>query len=190
MARSIGKLILNSLRDLEVAADVASEFMYQPYQLLYKNIFDEYQIRKNSLNVAIHRALKAGWVEKTKKEGETYLKLTASGYTKLISLGKLTQERWDGAWRIVVFDIPEKSKRIRNLLRRNLLTLGFVSWQKSVWVSPLAHEEEVTRFLKENNLEDNAVVLKTRELLVENPKKFKEFVRNKLDDDLKPVDWK
>lgn len=190
MGKSIGRIILESLSNLEIAAGVAYEFMDKPYKFLYKDIFDEYRIRRNSFKVAVHRALKAGWVEKVKRDGEIHLRLTTSGHTKLMSLGELTKEKWDGVWRVVVFDIPEESKKIRNLLRRNLRVLGFVPWQKSVWISPLSHEDEVTRFLKENNLEKNVVVLKTRELLIEDSEGFKEGVRNRLSDDLKPLDWK
>lgn len=190
MAKSIKRLLLGALKNLEAAAEVAVEFTYHPYRYLYKDIFDEYQIRRNSLDVAVHRAVKAGWVEKIKKNGEIYLRLTTKGYTKLIGLEGLTKQEWDGFWRIVVFDIPEKLKKIRSLLRRNLTVLGFVPWQKSVWVSPLAHERLVARFLKENNLEDYAVVLKTGELLIEDEEAFKEFVKDKLADDLKPIDWK
>ena len=190
MGKSIQRILLNALKSLEAAAEVGLEFTYHPYHYLYKDIFEDYQIRKNSFDVALHRAVKSGWVERAKKDNETYLKLTTSGYTKLISLGQLTKEKWDGEWRIVVFDIPEKLKKIRSLLRRNLTVLGFVPWQKSVWVSPLAHDRLVARFLKENNLEEYAVLLKTNELLVENQEEFKEFVKNKLAADLKPIDWR
>ena len=176
MGKSIGKILLEKLRDLDVAAEVVYEFMDKPYKLMYKNIYDEYLIRKNSLDVAVHRALRAGWVEKLEKDGEVYLRLTVSGHERLISLSGLTQQNWDGIWRIVVFDVPEKSRGVRNLLRSNLITLGYVPWQKSVWISPLPHEKEVTKFLKENNLEENVVVLKSNELLVTDPNEFIEII--------------
>jgi len=190
MGKSVQRVLLNALKSLEAVAEVSLEFTYHPYRYLYKDIFEDYQIRKNSFDVALHRAIKSGWVERIKKGSETYLKLTTSGYTKLVSIGQLTQEKWDGEWRIVVFDIPEKFKKIRRLLRRNLTVLGFVPWQKSVWVSPLSHERLATRFLKENNLEDYAVVLNTNKLLVEDPEAFKEFVKDRLAADLRPIDWK
>ena len=118
MGKSISKMILEGLRSLEVAADVSYEFMDKPYKFLYKDIFEEYRVRKDSFKVAVHRALKAGWVEKVKKDGEIHLRLTAFGYTKLINLGSITQEKWDGVWRVVVFDVPEESRKVRDLLRR------------------------------------------------------------------------
>jgi len=43
---------------------------------------------------------------------------------------------WDGNWYIVIFDIPERMRRKRNILRDKLKTLGFRKLQGSVWVSP------------------------------------------------------
>lgn len=43
---------------------------------------------------------------------------------------------WDGKWRLVLFDIPEKDKRLRDKLRRHLTFGHFGYLQNSVWVSP------------------------------------------------------
>lgn len=43
---------------------------------------------------------------------------------------------WDGKWRMVLFDIPEKDRRIRAVLRRSLAAAHFGYLQNSVWVSP------------------------------------------------------
>jgi phenylacetic acid degradation operon negative regulatory protein len=43
---------------------------------------------------------------------------------------------WDGKWRMVLFDIPEKDKRLRDKLRRHLHAQHFGYLQNSVWVSP------------------------------------------------------
>lgn len=190
MGKSIKSILIDTLKNLEAATDIALEFTYHPYRYVYKDIFEEYKVRRNSLDVTVHRAIKSGWVEKINKKGEVYLRLTTKGYSRLVNSERLTKEEWDGVWRIVVFDIPEKSRKTRNLLRRNLTSLGFVPWQKSVWVSPFTHEKVVSEFLKENNLQEHAVLLKTNELLVEDPAAFKQFVSDQLTQDLKPADWK
>lgn len=53
------------------------------------------------------------------------------------------QEKWDGLWRAAMFDIPEKMKRARRALREKLLDLGFVHWQKSVYVHPYPCRDEI-----------------------------------------------
>jgi len=51
--------------------------------------------------------------------------------------------KWDKKWRIVIFDIPEKKKKIREVLRKKLKDLGFRELQKSVFVHPFECEEEI-----------------------------------------------
>lgn len=51
--------------------------------------------------------------------------------------------RWDGLWRLVIFDIPEKKKRARNALREKLKELGFSELQKSVFVFPYECQNEI-----------------------------------------------
>jgi len=54
------------------------------------------------------------------------------------------QKIWDGKWRIVIFDIPDKKKKVaRNALREKLKSLNFFPLQKSVWVHPYPCENEI-----------------------------------------------
>lgn len=50
---------------------------------------------------------------------------------------------WDGKWRLVLFDIPEKIRKGRDALRDKLKDLGFYELQKSVWVHPYPCEDEI-----------------------------------------------
>lgn len=52
-------------------------------------------------------------------------------------------DRWDGVWRMVIFDISEKKKKAREALRSKLKELGFRELQKSVLVFPYECEDEV-----------------------------------------------
>lgn len=51
--------------------------------------------------------------------------------------------RWDGKWRMVTFDIPEKKKLARNVLREKLKELGFYRLQRSVFIHPYDCEREI-----------------------------------------------
>jgi hypothetical protein len=57
-------------------------------------------------------------------------------------------ERWDGKWRLVIFDIPESQNKARWALRRKLKDLGFYQCQKSAWIHPFPCLEEI-EFLKD-----------------------------------------
>ncbi len=50
---------------------------------------------------------------------------------------------WDGIWRVVMFDIPERKKIVRDALRKKLRELGFKELQKSVFVFPYSCKDEI-----------------------------------------------
>ncbi len=57
-------------------------------------------------------------------------------------------KRWDRKWRVVMFDIPVKYGRIRDIFRMRLRQLGLYLLQESVYVSPYPCFDEV-EFLRE-----------------------------------------
>lgn len=62
----------------------------------------------------------------------------------LIDNYKNQKKKWDGRWRVLIFDIPENRRRDRDHIRQTLIDIGFVRLQKSVWVFPYDCEEFVT----------------------------------------------
>ncbi len=81
------------------------------------------------------------------REGTITLFLTEQGKQRAIS-AKLDQlsipkpQQWDGKWRLVMFDIPERFKRARDALRMQLKQLGFLEFQRSVFVHPFECRDE------------------------------------------------
>lgn len=61
------------------------------------------------------------------------------------------EQKWDGGWRIVFFDIPESRRRYRDYLRKILKRVGFYEFQRSIWVYPYP----VPPFLKDLMFEEN-----------------------------------
>lgn len=55
----------------------------------------------------------------------------------------------DGVWKIVIFDIPETKRQVRNVLRSKLASLGFKKWQNSIWISPYTIAPEIEAELNE-----------------------------------------
>ncbi len=73
------------------------------------------------------------------------LAITPEGQ-KLLSRHNPTR---DGVWKLVIFDIPEKQKYVRVVLRAKLKALNFKKWQNSIWISPYVLDEEIEKELKE-----------------------------------------
>jgi len=59
-----------------------------------------------------------------------------------VLLGRLAPEK-DGVWKLIIFDIPEKHKYVRTVLRAKLKQLHFKKWQNSIWISPYKMDAEI-----------------------------------------------
>jgi len=95
----------------------------------------------NSIKRAVYRLDKKGWIVARHTAGGWRISLTKQGYEEFLAydLGQkyLTKpKKWDGKWRLLIFDIPEKRKFIREKIRSFLRSVGFVRLQDSVWVYP------------------------------------------------------
>src|SRR3989338_5028982 len=51
------------------------------------------------------------------------------------------QKKWDYKWRIIMFDIWERRRNVRDELRRTLKEFGFVKVQDSAWAYPYPCEK-------------------------------------------------
>ena len=90
------------------------------------------------------------------EEGRQFLKLTELGKE---ALG--VEEEWDGKYRIVIWDIPENKRRLRDLIRRKLKEYNFKIWQKSVWVSKRNVTKRLRKFILELKMEKWVMVIES-----------------------------
>lgn len=99
--------------------------------------------RHSTVNRSVVRLKNAGLV--VADEGG-FVILTKKGERRLAELERMDYqlpkpEKWDGKWRIVSFDIKERRKEVRALLRTTLEAVGFVHLHHSVWVYPYDCED-------------------------------------------------
>lgn len=88
-----------------------------------------------------------GEIEFIEREGKKYVQLTDLGekildlHRKKLNLIENRPRKWDRRYRLVMFDVPEKRKGVRKLLRFEMQEVGFLRIQDSVWVYPYDCEE-------------------------------------------------
>ena len=96
----------------------------------------------------------AGLIKREIINGRSSFILTDKGKLKLVHYGEILDKqkrrRWDGNWRIVIYDIWERTRGKRDLLREILKNLGFKKLQNSVWIFP--HDSEELIFLLKTDL--------------------------------------
>jgi phenylacetic acid degradation operon negative regulatory protein len=109
------------------------------------------KIDQRNFNRSVRRLASEKFVEeKILSDGSFKLVLTEDGkkYAKKLSLlgssiNFKKPKKWDGKWRIVLFDIPEKDRLFRDILREHLYELNFRKLQHSVFVSPYPLEKQI-----------------------------------------------
>ena len=79
----------------------------------------------------------------------TFVRLTQKGENrlrkfKLLGYKLKKPKKWDGKWRMLIFDIREERKGSRDKIRFTLKRIGFLRLQDSVWVYPYDCEDFVT----------------------------------------------
>ena len=124
---------------------------------------------------------KQGFLEISQKNHQIYISLTKEGRKKagLFQIDNLKIKRpkkWDGKWRIVIFDIAQLKKIYREALRGKLKELGFRPLQKSIWIYPFNCRAEVELLKDFFGLSENEIRLILAED-IGNDKKLKEIFK-------------
>ena len=79
-------------------------------------------------------------------------------------------KKWDGKWRILMFDIPTKPKiynQAREALRSKIKELGFHQLQKSAWAYPYECEDELLFIAEIFNVQKHIEIITAEKLLHE-----------------------
>ncbi|MCD6085658.1 CRISPR-associated endonuclease Cas2 [bacterium] len=119
------------------------------WKIIKKTSKEWEKINQKRLKEIIEEFYQEKLVEYREKPDESIeIVLTEKGKTKALE-GKIDEleieipKTWDKLWRVVIFDIPEKKKKARDALRRKLKELGFLEFQKSVFIFPYECKDEI-----------------------------------------------
>lgn len=86
--------------------------------------------------------MKEGVIEKSKEninEQISSYKLTEKGFLVLcleFPFFRFLRTKWDGRWRVISYEIPEKKRELRDRLRREMQGWGLGPWHRSFWLTP------------------------------------------------------
>ena len=142
---------------LRLIGDVSDYMLPMDWVSVYRRAFapkyfDLEDYFPSEVHKAIARLERKGLVEKKQTGGELVVILTEAGKQQLLAfdLESLGQKSgvWDGKWRMVFFDIENKSSHMRDRLRRYLKRMGFKKYQDSVWVYPFDCDQEL-KYIRE-----------------------------------------
>jgi DNA-binding transcriptional regulator PaaX len=129
------------------------------YFRVIKNIGKDWKrINDRALHNAIKSLYKSKLIDaKDNLDQTTTLILTKKGKNRALTyqideIKIKPMAKWDGKWRMVLFDIPEKHKKGRDALSRVLKNMGFYTFQKSIFISPFECGDEMNFVIEFFNL--------------------------------------
>lgn len=114
---------------LEILDLVKQEGKITPYAFI-KTHFKNDAYRK--IYTHIYQLEKRGYLEKYRHKDMEFLRLSPKGEAALETMKK----EKDGKWKMIIFDIPESQRAVRDFLRTKIKQLGFKKWQNSIWITP------------------------------------------------------
>lgn len=139
-ALGAGILIISTISPMS-GASLAKGLMKE---YLYKKSFRRQRFLNDLKNLQIRELIDY----REMADGKVKITLTKNGREKLL-IYKLEDMKlqkpvkWDGKWRLVIFDIPHSYKKARDAFRQKLKSLEFYPIQKSVFIIPYPCEDEI-----------------------------------------------
>jgi DNA-binding transcriptional regulator PaaX len=131
-------------------------------QISAKHLFNQLEVKidyKDFYNT-LFRLTQQELITKEDDVGEIILKITDEGKKFLLRAKPVK----DGVWKLVIFDIPEKQKYVRTVLRAKLKALHFKKWQNSIWISPYKMDSEIEDELNELGKKFFVRLIKSKEI--------------------------
>ena len=133
-----GRFLLEAAGEVGKVIDTVTgeDFFMTPKGM--RKIGRNMELEDDQISNTVRRLQRNGFI---KKGSGKYL-ITPKGYKEIdlliIEKDDWSQAPWDGTWKIVIFDIPERKRAQRDAFRAFLRRKGFIKLQNSVFVSPYA----------------------------------------------------
>ncbi|HCP09033.1 MAG TPA: hypothetical protein DIT25_04540 [Candidatus Moranbacteria bacterium] len=174
------KIVLALLGGVALGLSSSPDHFYKNFRKLRK---EWGKINQQNFNRSIKKLADRKLIEERKlANGSFKLVLTSEGVQQAKTLSLLGSsinfkkpKKWDGKWRIVIFDIPEKERLFRDILRDHLKELEFFKLQQSVFASPYPFEKPILELVSLYSAEPYVRVITA--LKIDNEEKIKKHFK-------------
>jgi DNA-binding transcriptional regulator PaaX len=125
---------------------------------ILKEMRDDWkEINERNLRRAIKNLYESKLIKLVNNKDETttfILSETGHEIALTFNIEQMTipRQKWDGKWRVVMSDIPERIKPVREDMRYHLKRLGFIELQHSVFILPYKCRDEVEYLIEFYNI--------------------------------------
>lgn len=123
-------------------------------------VAEKYRREENrrQFSTLVYYLKKHNYIKVKNLQGKKAIILTKKGIDRALTAkfkieNNQLKKRKDGKWIMIIFDIPQKHNRARNLLRSVLKNLEYKIFQHSVWVTPYDVFERTEELLQQHSLD-------------------------------------
>lgn len=124
------------------------------------------EVNPTILKQKINYAENKGYLKRFGDDSHPHYQLNRAGEQRLAQLRfsslQFDPRRWDGHWRVLIFDIPENRRFVRDMIRRLIKQLGMTRLQRSVWLTPANCRAQFDELRQVYNLERQLVLLEIK----------------------------
>lgn len=137
---------------------------------------------RSAYHAAIYRLRRSGLIAYQRSgENETVLMLTPKGEAQMPEVYKpetFWKRKWNGIWYVLVYDVPEKNRKYRNILRGFLSRMRMGCLQRSVWITPRDIRPEYHDLAQAASIQEYAFLFEAQTVLGQNSQELVEAAWN------------
>lgn len=152
--REYGELFIDALPNSYPAFQILKE----TFGFASKNKF-----KKKIIQINISRLVNEGLIIKDSKRKIILTEKGKAMIDYIYDRYAVLEKSWDGKIRMVIFDIPEKKKYLREWLRKELFLLQFKPLQKSVFIGKHPLPKSFYQDILQNGLFENIYIFTLEE---------------------------
>jgi phenylacetic acid degradation operon negative regulatory protein len=112
---------------------------------------------EQAVRAAVSRMSKQGWIQSERRGNKSFYSLTEQGKARMKEAARRIYNEpappWDGKWWILLYNIPEEKRHLRDKLREELVWSGFGPLTNSCWITPNHLEQEINILIKKYGVE-------------------------------------
>lgn len=163
---TLSRLILERIAEAGEAA-ISSFFPTRyPEARLWRTLLGlggEYQFQRETFAALLSRLQRQGLVRRSGSRRQSIWHITKKGRDRLVEKNEGPTTQLDGVGRLVIFDIPEKERQKRDVVRMELIGIGFQQLQKSVWYGERPLPRDFVELIDTLSLRSNIHIFSVRE---------------------------
>lgn len=113
---------------------------------------------EQAVRAAVSRMSKQGWIQSERRGNKSFYSLTEQGKVRMEEASRRIYKepvpKWDGKWWILLYNIPEEKRHLRDKLREELVWSGFGPLSNSCWITPNNLQKEINLMIKKYQVEE------------------------------------